>query len=1145
MHYKKKEKEGFQHFQADVQKKMIAAIDGHVKEHKAPDFTAITGDISFDGKEYKKANEFFSELKAILPTTIFLPVPGNHDVNRNEIFKHFSLYDIVKNKEVDAFLESKKEIETFVNPKFKHFSEFSDTISPGLYEKEEDYFWVRNFPKRKVSFLGLNSAWACEGDNDRNNITLGFPQVIEAFNKSKEIPNRIILMHHPFNWLNERDFSKCESKILKNSSLILHGHTHTDRATVLTFPDYCCVCLSANASYTIDDDGFVGFQFINIKFKSKGVLVEAWPYIFDEKRRWDFVPDRERYEKQDGKKYFVINVLPGILSRIGSKDQKRADQLDHENIFKCYKHWALNEHRHLPMKGFETNMRAPIEIEQVYVTMRAHIQFRDFDLMTKGGHKIKEGHEGEQLSDLDIKGTLKAAQKHKIKDIVILGDPGSGKTTLLKYILVMLIEGRGGEKLGLDTNPVPFFAPLRELKDPDMEDFFDFMYRVNGQEKFSITKEDFKNLLQAGRGIVLLDGLDEVADEKTRIKTCKWIDDARKILVNTPFIITSRFAGYLGDSRLESGVLELSILDFSPDEVEAFLVRWFETVEMALHPGDDNEEHWRLKGREEALKLVKNINDSEHIRKLAVNPLMLQIIALIRFDRGTKLPERRVELYNECVNVLLEKWDIARGLDSILNAQQSRFLLQPIALWLHEKEERRSAPLEEIIGRIKEPLERLGKSDLDPEKLLLNIRDRSGIFLGYSESEYGFAHLGFQEYLAAEEIRNNYPIDILVDHYGNRWWREVTLLALALENPSIIMPFMERFVQTEAFKTDITLICDAVKDSVVKPYKPFIDVLNNEKVSIEVRQNAVRVLAAMGGETAVSALTGAVADKNLTLSNAAYQALESLQAAEGIEPPKRAEAPAIIEIEKDVSQMVLIPEGNFIYGSREDDKEANQDEKPQQTIYLPSFYMDIYPVTNSQYSRFLSGVKPTEEELNKWIDLSGKMEKEKCRIIHEGNEFIVERGYANHPVIYVSWFGAETYAKWVGKRLPNEVEWEKAARGTDGRKYPWGNEFEIKLCNSAESGTGHTTPVTDVPNGKSPYGCFDMAGNVWEWCADWYDDNNDKIGVRLHEAKDGEYRVLRGGSWFSIGRYVRSAIRLHTLPSDRWRDAGLRLAKSL
>jgi len=816
-----------------------------------------------------------------------------------------------------------------------------------------------------------------------------------------------------------------------------------------------------------------------------------------------------------------------------------------DEIFSNYTQYALNEHRHLPLKGFETHLRAPIEIEQVYVTMRAHIQFCDFEYTIEGKRELRARIEREQLTDLDIKGSFKAAQKQNIKDIVILGDPGSGKTTLLKYILVMLIEGKGEEKLGLDTNIIPFFAPLRELKDPDKESFVDFICRVCCLEKFSDAKDNFKTLLEQKRGIILLDGIDEVADEKTRIKTCQWIDEARKAFVNTPFVVTSRFAGYLGESRLEGSVLELSILDFTPEEVEAFLLRWFETVEIALHPGDNNQERWRERGREQALELVQDIKDSEHIRKLAVNPLMLQIIALIRRDRGTALPERRVELYNECVNVLLEKWDIARGMDTMLSARESRRLFQPLALWLHEKEGRRSAPLKDIIEQVKEPLESLGKSSVDPGQLLLNIRDRSGIFMGYSQSEYGFAHLGFQEYLAAEEIRNTHRIDLLTANYGNRWWREVTLLALALDNPSIISPFMEQVVRKESFKTDITLVSDAVNDSLIKPYEPFINVLFDESLAVEARQNAVRVLSQMGGNKAEEALKETVKSDNITLANAAFNALEFLDAAEGIKRPEKEKAPEIIEIKIDSSEMVLIPEGNFIYGSREDDKAAYDWEKPQQTIYLPSFYMDIYPVTNRQYCTFLNQKKPGKKNLGEWIDLSGKWGKEKCRISKQRGNYVVETSYEEHPVIYVYWYGAEAYARWAGKRLPYEVEWEKAARGTEGLIYPWGSKFDKRLCNSFESGIGHTTPVNTYPQGKSPYGCFDMAGNVWEWCADWYDNNNDKTGRRLKGPESGSDRVSRGGGWGISSEYCRASYRYDFHPSVRNYNLGFRLARSL
>ena len=200
-------------------------------------------------------------------------------------------------------------------------------------------------------------------------------------------------------------------------------------------------------------------------------------------------------------------------------------------------------------------MRVPIELEKVYINMKAQIRTHEAKFTLKGRKKIEEKNREENLTSLDIKAAFETSDRHKVKDLVILGDPGSGKTTLLKYILVLLIGGKGSERLGIKNKLIPFFVPLRELKDPDKEKFDDFINRVCSLKEYSISNDSFNKLLDDGRGIVLLDGLDEVANEAVRIKTCKWIDKARKRYPNTRFVITSRYAGYLGKSRFEGASL--------------------------------------------------------------------------------------------------------------------------------------------------------------------------------------------------------------------------------------------------------------------------------------------------------------------------------------------------------------------------------------------------------------------------------------------------------------------------------------------------------------------------------------------------------------------------------------------------------------
>jgi formylglycine-generating enzyme required for sulfatase activity len=807
------------------------------------------------------------------------------------------------------------------------------------------------------------------------------------------------------------------------------------------------------------------------------------------------------------------NALVEGLSRLGSGWGFRKRYLTH----------LIEEYRALNIRGRKTKAPVTVELEQVYVSLYARLP-----------DKVLGRQEPPAL---DIGQAMIQYER-----LAILGGPGTGKTTLLSYLTLTYARGQTRKRLRLEENQLPILVPLRRLKKVlDDDDGVSTLpaYLTEWYTDLGMYPREgfFEKALRDGRCLVLLDGLDEVADDAERRRMSEWVDRLVTIYPRNRYVVTSRPPGY-ESAPLENGFTVLHIRDFTAEEVRQFTTNWCLAVEIAAQ-GEDNPTA-RRRARDATQDLVAAVEANADIRKLAVNPLLLSIIALVHRYRAT-LPKRRVDLYAECVDVLLGYWDAAKGLVGELSPGEKRAVLQPLALEM-QREKRRDISRRELEERIAELLPKVGGQTTDAADFMDEVQERSGLLIEVGLGMYAFSHLTLQEYLCARElVDNKRQRNLLLEKAGDEWWQEVTLLYVGMAEATLIIEALLSAGDDE-IGTRLLLAGRCIAEAVrveESTRKRVMRLLEKAFVSGsgELFLRTGQVLAEIAGEDSVDFfLRLARADperreaalwslgqmsrqpnevlrervieqlfaqfQGEELSEEAGAALVIVWGVNIVDKLHRRRAsPSLLEqavsmlAEAMDSMMISIPAGELLMGNEE------------QKVYVDAFQIDKYPVTNAQYKRFVeaTGYSPPKH----W----------------EGGANLV--GKAIHPVVYVTWNDAMAYAEWVGKRLPTEEEWEKAAHGYDRRQYPWG-DWENSCCNTFEAGIGDTTPVGRYsPDGDSPYGCVDMAGNVWEWMASLWE-------------RDSYSRIVRGGSWYYNRHYARCAFRFRLDPLSSLDYVGFR-----
>lgn len=782
-----------------------------------------------------------------------------------------------------------------------------------------------------------------------------------------------------------------------------------------------------------------------------------------------------------------------------------------------YLNKLYSETSHIDIRGLQVGsgkaMRFPIE--DLYIPLRSTVSMRQ-----KKGKGAGSG----------IKEQVSLDRALRERCLVILGDPGAGKTTFLwraAHFMCRAVLDTDKEalaRLGQKTALFPVYLRL-----PDLHRHREACIGREGapttlhQERWlphylaaqdhdgkqGLEEKFFGDRLEEG-AFVLLDGLDEAPSEADRKSLRRWIERAAGHWKASRFVITSRPASYKDEAVLD-GFEQASIADLEDRAIGTFLTHW----SRALFPTDEDQ------SKRHRAELGKAMSGRPEIRRMARNPVMLTALAVVHWNEK-RLPEQRADLYESILRWLARSRESKKGRPS---AERALALLQNLALAMHDHARGRQVQVRRhwaasILGNRFREVPKEDRIEA-AEGFLRQEESDSGIVVGRGEHDLRFWHLTFQEYLTARALAARTEAEqgeVLLRHLYETEWRESVLLfagVLMAQGEEKVDALFSAVLDNLGHQPGLPAAarCAGLLGSVVRDLSPLNYRAKDPRYDKTLDQ-------ALG-------IFDARRSRGLPIETAIQAAEAWGQAGD----PRFAGDCG--------GNWAEIPPGAFWMGSQKSnpkgrnyDPEAAGDESPVHAVTLDAYRIGRYPVTVGEYAGFVAEEGYRSERYWKAGGF-GRWDAPK--------EWEQQLRHPTRPAVGLSWFEAAAYAQWAGGRLPTEAEWERAARGQEGRIFPWGASPPAKDRLNFDDNVGAPTPVGVYPRGASPEGICDLAGNVLEWCQDWFGRCPDRDQTNPAGPPSGGSRSLRGGAWNVSAWYCRSSYRLRYQPVYRLFNIGFRM----